>query len=159
MAKTGRAKKSSNGKMTTATSSQAKADTESISGYFGKVFKEHPHLLNERSNEELLARWRRDHPGDQDMERIRQNLANIKSVLRKKKRDKRGRKAKAAGDQAVVAVAVTMAAHPSRARLEALEESIDECLTMAKNMDREGLDSIIKVLRRARNEVVWKLGQ
>jgi hypothetical protein len=40
-----------------------------------------------------------------------------------------------------------------------LEESIDDCPTQAKNLDREELDSIIKLLRRARNEVVGKLGQ
>jgi hypothetical protein len=155
MAKTGRtSKKHSNGKVT-ATANQG--DGESISGFFRQVFAENPHLLDERSNEELLNRWLKAHPGEKNMERIRQNLANIKSVMRNKRRKKRGRKAKAAADQASVAVAV--AAHPSRARLEALEESIDECLTMAKNLDRHGLESIIRVLRRARNEVVWKLGQ
>jgi hypothetical protein len=30
---------------------------------------------------------------------------------------------------------------------------------MARHMDREGLASVIGLLRRARNEVVWKLGQ
>ena len=43
-------------------------------------------------------------------------------------------------------------------KLENLEMLIDECLTMAKNLDRARLDNVIKVLRRARNEVVWKLG-
>ena len=41
--------------------------------------------------------------------------------------------------------------------LEALEEQIDECLTMARNLDREELESVIHLLRRARNEIVWKL--
>ena len=43
--------------------------------------------------------------------------------------------------------------------LESLEEQIDECLTLAKNLDREGLSSVINLLRRARNEVVWKIGE
>jgi hypothetical protein len=42
--------------------------------------------------------------------------------------------------------------------LEALEERIDDCLTVAKHMDREGLDDVIRLLRNARNAVVWKLG-
>ena len=91
---------------------------------------------------------------------MRQNLSNIKSVLRNKRRRKRGGKPKttvAAG--AVVMMDVATAVPPRRAKLEALEENIDDCLTMAKNLDRDGLDSVIKVLRRARNEVVWKLGQ
>jgi hypothetical protein len=36
---------------------------------------------------------------------------------------------------------------------------IDDCLTAAKKMDREGLDDVIRLLRNARNGVVWKLGQ
>jgi hypothetical protein len=32
-------------------------------------------------------------------------------------------------------------------------------LTLAKNLDREGLANVIGLLRRARNEVVWKMGE
>ena len=46
-----------------------------------------------------------------------------------------------------------------KATLENLEELIDECLVSAKGLDREGLDSVIRLLRHARNSVVWKLGQ
>jgi DNA-binding MurR/RpiR family transcriptional regulator len=42
--------------------------------------------------------------------------------------------------------------------LEALEEQIDDCLTVAKHMDRDALDDVIRLLRNARNAVVWKLG-
>jgi hypothetical protein len=40
-----------------------------------------------------------------------------------------------------------------------LEDHIDECLMLAKRLDREGLDDVIKHLRRARNIVVVKLGE
>jgi hypothetical protein len=43
--------------------------------------------------------------------------------------------------------------------LPALEEQIDECLTLARGLDREGLADVIAILRRARNEVVWKMGE
>jgi hypothetical protein len=43
--------------------------------------------------------------------------------------------------------------------LEQLGEQIDDCLTAAKVLDREGLEHVIRLLRQARNEVVWKLGQ
>ena len=43
--------------------------------------------------------------------------------------------------------------------LERLEEQIDECLTLARTLDREGLSGVIVMLRRARNEVVWKMGE
>jgi hypothetical protein len=36
---------------------------------------------------------------------------------------------------------------------------IDECLTMAKTLDRSGLEEVIHHLRRARNQVVWKQGE
>jgi hypothetical protein len=43
--------------------------------------------------------------------------------------------------------------------MNALEEAIDECLIMAKATDREGLAGVIDLLRRARNQVVWKMGE
>ena len=69
-------------------------------------------------------------------------------MLRKKKRHG-GRKAAAAIGGMKTA----------GSRLEMLEEHIDDALSMAKHIDREGLDSVIKHLRNARNQVVWKLGQ
>jgi hypothetical protein len=37
---------------------------------------------------------------------------------------------------------------------------IDECLTLARNIDRKGsLDNVVMALRIARNRVVWKLGE
>jgi len=43
--------------------------------------------------------------------------------------------------------------------LEMLEYQIDECLILAKSFDRDALESVISHLRRARNEVVWKIGK
>ncbi len=49
---------------------------------------------------------------------------------------------------------------PSRlGNLESLELQIDDCLIQATNLDREGLAEVINHLRRARNAVVWKIGQ
>jgi hypothetical protein len=49
---------------------------------------------------------------------------------------------------------------PSLSRnLDSLEEHIDEGLRLAKNIDRAGLDKVIGLLRQARNQVVWKMGQ
>jgi hypothetical protein len=132
---------------------------ETIAGYFRKVFRENPNLLRGRSNEELLRRWLADHPGEKEVpNRVKQSLSNIKSVLRKKRRK---RKAKGQAAQAMTtAPKPTEGASKKAVRsLEPLEEQIDDCLSLAKHLDREGLDSAIKLLRRARNEVVWKLGQ
>lgn len=142
----------------------AKPGEESIGGYFRKVFSEKPDLLFTKSNNELRARWLADHPGYSEVpHRILQNLSNVKSVLRQKNRKKRGRPPKSSlgttGAPMFSGSAPTPAPRPAPKGMEGLEESIDDCLSMAKHMDREGLAHIIKHLRAARNEVVWKMGQ
>src|SRR4051794_22214529 len=58
---------------------------ESISGYFRRIFVENPRLLWSRGNEELYTRWLVDHPEHIEVPmRIKQCLANVKSVLRMK---------------------------------------------------------------------------
>src|SRR6266850_6317938 len=65
----------------------AKASAETVSGYFRRLFQENPKLLDGRSNEELLGRWLKDHPGEKEVpERIKNSLANVKSVLRTRER-------------------------------------------------------------------------
>jgi hypothetical protein len=127
-----------------------KKSGETIGGYFRKVFEENPKLLDSPSNQALLQRWLKDHPDKKEVpNNVKSNLANIKSVLRKQRRE---------GAAARPARPVP-AARTANSGLEALEEHIDEGLTLAKNIDREGLASVIALLRRARNEVVWKMGQ
>jgi hypothetical protein len=137
---------------------------ETVSSYFKAIFKESPALLVTRSNDEILQRWLKDHPGVKDVpERIKGSLANIKSVLSKKKRKKPGRpKAQltaAAAEPTAAGVVVQNAPKTSTKGFEQLEEQIDDCLTTARRLDRELLHGVISHLRKARNEVVWKLGQ
>jgi len=131
---------------------------ETTAGYFRKVFEESPHLLNERSNKKLLKCWLADHPGETEVPRsVKANLANLKSVLRSKQRSKvasRAQKKLAPGEQKKVATVPT-----GDTQLELLEYQIDECMILAKSMDRDDLESIISHLRRARKEVVWKIGK
>jgi hypothetical protein len=130
---------------------------ESVSAYFRKVFDEAPKLLKTRSNEEVLQRWLKDHPGETEVPRkVRNSLMNVKSLLRK-----RGRKrARAQDEERERATGVKGAPRTKVASaLEELEEHIDDCLTVAKLLDRQGLEHVIRLLRQARNEVVWKLGQ
>src|SRR5688572_20644610 len=143
---------------TNGTTTGQNGEPENISGYFRKVFAENPRWLDSRSNDQLFVRWLKDHPGEKEVpEKVRQNLSNVKSVLRQQGRKKPGGGAKKGRPAEATAVATT----PPRKRvpgLDALEEQIDECLTLAKNLDREGLSDVIILLRRARNEVVWKMG-
>ena len=134
----------------------AKPKEESVAGSFRKVFAENPKLLRGRSNQELLDRWLKDHPGQKEVPaKVKANLSNVKSVLRKQAR-KGGRPKKAVADGASVAPAVNTTG-PSP--LEQLEEQIDDCLSFAKGLDRRGLGHVISLLRQARNIVVWQEGK
>jgi len=117
-----------------------------ISSYFRQVFTDHPEWLNEKSNDPILEKYRLDHglSADSPVDKsVKSALANIKSIMRKKGRD-RGK---------------PKAAPRANVKLGTLEEMIDDCLTVAKTLDRVGLDEIIHTLRRARNQVVWKIGE
>jgi hypothetical protein len=132
------------------------AGSESIMGYFRKVFAENPKLLKVRSNEELFRRWQADHPGEPSIpEKVKNGLANLKSLLRKGKK-----KAKAKAAIKATAAAPDNGASPVHipaSKLEALEQQIDDCLALAKSLDREALENVIHSLRRARNEIIQRL--
>ena len=155
-----------------ATVSAPPADGENVASYFKAIFKENPKLLKTRSNDEILQRWLKDHPGHKEVpERIKGSLSNVKSILRKKKRKK-----KQAAQAASVAPPTTdqrleprmiqpmeilqlpIMAVREQIDLELLEEAIDDCMTFARQLDRDILVTVIGLLRRARNQVVWQLG-
>jgi hypothetical protein len=118
--------------------------------YFKQLFHEHPEWLKEKSNAVIVTRYKADHDLAEDAvieKTVMNNLANLKSVMRKKLRVRAA--AKNVGKPLV----------KSSNRLERLEEQIDDCLTEAKTLDRTGLEEVINLLRRARNKVVWKLGE
>ena len=126
---------------------------ESNTGYFRRILKGNPKLLKARSNDEIVQRWLADHPGETEVpKKVKQSLFNTKTVLRKKRRSRRAPEEMAAAQEGHRLAP----AHPNPG-LESLEGQIDDCLSLAKNLDREGLESVIGLLRKARNEVVWKL--
>jgi hypothetical protein len=137
----------------TKTRGRRRKGKESVSGYFRQIFQERPELLDSKSNDELVERWKADHGASVVPNSVRSNLANLKSLLRKRRRlglSLGGKVAVRPGPRARSA---------ANHGLEALEEHIDDGLTMAKNLDRVGLEEVINLLRRARNKVVWKLGE
>ena len=135
---------------------------ESIAGYFRKIFLAQPRLLKKRSNKKLLEMWMADHPGHSEVPMsVKNSLSNLKSVLRSKKRKKATKRVEApqANGPVVVAAAPVARKATGSSKLEALEFQIDECLMLARQQDREGLQDVIGLLRRARNAVVWMIGQ
>jgi hypothetical protein len=143
---------------TKSTSTNGQAET--TSGYFRKFFKENPKLLKERSNAVVLEKWLADHPGPKGVpETVKQSLSNIKSILRSKRRKKVAKRAQAALPVGAMPQPPVARKPTGSGKLEALELQIDESLILARQLDREGLDDVIGLLRRARNAVVWKIGQ
>lgn len=134
---------------------------ESVAGYFRKVFEENPALLKGKSNQELLDRWLKDHPDQTEVPKnVKTSLSNIKSVLRSKGRRKGKVKKEVLSGQETHGLVTSS---PTRSKktnnLEMLEEQIDDCLRNARNLEVEALASVIVLLRRARNEIVWMIGQ
>ena len=137
---------------------------DSVSGYFRTVFADRPDWLGEKSNDAILARYREDHgmaPGAEIDKNIKANLANLKSVLRgKRKLRKRRKQAESANGTTAAVSSVRLASSPrSLKELDQLEYYIDEALALAKHLDREGLDDIVRLLRAARNRVIIRIGQ
>jgi hypothetical protein len=147
---------------TRARNAQATDGGETVSGYFRRVFKENPKLLKGRSNDELFRRWLADHPGETEVPRnVKVGLQNVKGLLRSKGRRKKRKKEQLSGQEGhgVVAHPTPKSAARKPNELEQLEERIDDVLRFARDLEREELENVVALLRRARNEVVWKLGQ
>jgi hypothetical protein len=136
---------------------------ENLMGYFRQIYQENPKLLKGKSNDEIMSRWEDDHPKHTPLEkkRARQSVANLKSTLRRKRR-RRGKRmvettsAPSAG--ARVSTAYTNSYSSGNPELESLEEHIDDCILQARQMDRGGLEEVIRHLRRARVEVSQMIG-
>ena len=129
-------------------------------GYFRKIFEEQPDLLRQRSNDPISERWLADNPGHTELPKtVRNTLANLKSTLRKKAKIRKKRKQNVNGQVPTPAASMAPVRGGHASSLETLEQQIDDVLDFARSLDKEGLSSIIRLLRHARNEVVWKIGQ
>jgi len=139
-----------------AKAARASKDGESVGGYWRKVLTGNPRLLGRRSNDELYKQWLKDHPEDTEVpDRAKNGLANVKSLMRRNRR----KKGKGSQEQDAVVASKQSGSSVSLRNLENLEEHIDDCLSVAKHLNRDELESVIRHLRRARNEVVMKIGQ
>ncbi len=125
--------------------------------YIKQLFLDHPELLKEKSNAAILARYRADHGLAEDAAlepKVLNNLANLKSVMRKALRKKKGARDAARPES-------ERRGRPTRqaSSLEQLEVMIDDALSYAKSQNNEGLSPTINLLRAARNRVVWLQGE
>jgi hypothetical protein len=129
---------------------------DSASSWFRKVFNERPDWLKGKSNEEVRARWIAEHPTHKEMpKKIQGTMANVKSLMRRKRRGGAG----ANSQRGLPGRSAAPAPGGMSKALEALEVSIDDCLIYACNLDRDGLGEVIRLLRRARDTLVLKSGE
>jgi hypothetical protein len=131
----------------------AKRRGASKSAYFREQFEKHPDWAAATNNKELMEQWRMDHPGKQMTKSYKQAMANVKSSLRHKKRG--GKKRGARLHQMLMA----SGQRTGVSSMVGLEIRIDDCLSLARQMDADGLQNVISNLRKARNEVVLKSSQ
>lgn len=116
---------------------------------FREYFRNQPELLKERDNSKVVDMFKRDYPKVPWDIRAQQALANAKNYERKgaKKRKKQMAKVQRA-------LSTPQVLSGAKSQLNVLEDRIDDCLAMAKEIDRDGLHSIVKHLHRARNDLV-----
>jgi hypothetical protein len=123
-----------------------------------------PKLLKGGDNSELFDQWLRDHPRQKEVPvNVKYILHAVKTRLRQKRRQRRAERAQVTPAAVSPVVSAAAAPAPAAARragasLTRLEEEIDACLAVAREMDRQGLAEVIDRLRAARNAVVRMAG-
>lgn len=138
---------------------------ENKTAYFKQLFEENPEWLKLTSNKDVYDRWKADHNGEEMSQNDKATMANVKSVLRKKegiqvKKAKKGGRKKASASASASTSKAPKATAPSTTRrigvgdAEKLEHVIDDALSLARTMNVDGIDTIIKHLRKARNNIV-----
>jgi hypothetical protein len=131
-----------------------KANGESKSAVFTRLFEGRKDLLEIASIDEVLKLYA-SATGSTPTLKERQVAANIKSKLRKKY-GLRGRRRRRKARRAMAGAApVAVAASPRAvASMLALEDSIDDCIYLARKMESARLDDVVRNLRRARNHLI-----
>ncbi len=127
----------------------------SLASIFTQYFLDHPDWLNAGKNEIVIKQFTIDHPSLEVDKRVKQAMYNVKSRMNKGEVGlKRRKQSKMAARQLVAA-----AGRSDRplAPLAMLEEQIDDCMILAKQIGRERMDHVLHALHSARNAVVVML--
>ena len=123
-------------------------DKPSKSSIMREILHDNPALRRKGGNAKVLERYS-EITGKPITNSDRQTLANVKSLM---KRKKRRRKADADGEAAPKPRKISGGA------LERLEIHIDDCLVEARAVGNDQLKKVIDYLRGARNHVVLMQG-
>jgi|HubBroStandDraft_4_1064222.scaffolds.fasta_scaffold704837_1 hypothetical protein len=129
-----------------------KRNGPSLLGIFKQYFADNPEWLRTRDSEPVLAQFAKDHPKIKVDQRVKQSMFNAKNHMRKGTKAKHGRKRKVAEITAAMKTP-----HVGNSALQLLENSVDECLAMARTIGKESLREVVGHLHRARNLLVMKI--
>ena len=146
---------------------KAKAQGESLRGYFIELFRNNPDLVRGKSNAEVVQRWEKDHPGEKFSKSHQNALANAKTKVAKelgirKRRKKRRAVGAAAGAPVAAGAKPAATGRPAGGHgLEHLELAIDRCLSTARALEDRDVEmqTVARHLRAARNQLVWIIGK
>jgi hypothetical protein len=127
----------------------------SLSGIFTQYFVDHPDWLSSDKNEIVVGQFSRDHPEIEVDKKVKQAMYNVKSRMNKGDVGRQRRKMSKLAARQVVATAGKNA--KPMAPLNLLEEQIDDCMILAKQIGREQMHHVLNALRSARNAVVVML--
>ncbi len=126
----------------------------SLRAYFYQQFVAHPEWLDLKDNSAILEQWKVDNPGEEASDRIRANLASLKSKLRADKRGGVAVPGKKRGPKPASASVVVVVASAAIPELEKLEMLIDESVLFARSLAVAKLEPVIKHLRVARAQII-----
>src|SRR5262245_1385294 len=135
---------------------RTKAKPESKSAVFRRLYESNLHLLKVPGYDELFKMYQTEDSSRKVGVSERQVAANVKSRLRSdhkirgRRRGRRGRRARMANG----AVAPEMMAPQRVGAHLALEDAIDDCIFLARKMDAIRLEDVVRLLKRARNQLI-----
>jgi hypothetical protein len=129
---------------------------KSLAAVFKKYYAEHPEWLEGDGNAKAIAQFEEDHAGRKANAKVRQAMYNVKSALNKGETGAVRQGGKKAPPRQMAAAA-RRTARPS-APLSVLEAQIDECMFLARHIEKEQMQNVLANLHRARNAVVVMIG-
>jgi len=123
----------------------------SLNGTFRQYFRDHPEWLQVKKNDAVLAKFAADHPKIPLNKKVKQAMANAKNLERHGgTTGTKGKHRKIAKMQAMMAANGRGAGNA----LQLLEDHVDDCLAMAKQIGMGQIGDVIRHLHRARNILV-----
>jgi hypothetical protein len=137
---------------------KAKAKGDSKSEVFRRIYESHKDLLKVASIADVMKMFE-EATGKAATQSDRGLAANIKSRLRQKYGMRRGRRRRRKGARPVAANG-TMAVATARATPATLvlEDAISDCIDMVRKIGSERLADVLRLLRKARYELLVRTG-